>query len=109
MPTATHPCMSRLWMSQILAAAGATLASIDVASRIEQVAADYRTWDVPLGAFDLVVLAEVLQWEGMLKPVLLLGRAADALHADGQVVILEPLREEDGPPIRWPLHQLECF
>ena len=85
----------------------ATLHSIELKNPIQQIAADYRTWDVPLGEFDLVLLAEVLQLENESNAVILLGRSADALQADGQVVILEPLREVDGPSLPLAAHQLE--
>jgi 2-polyprenyl-3-methyl-5-hydroxy-6-metoxy-1,4-benzoquinol methylase len=84
-----------------------TYHSIDVQSRLETVEADYRTWDVPLGEFDLVIIPEVLQLESDAEAVILLGRAADALREGGEVAIFETLNEHDGPAIALATHALE--
>ncbi|MFO1066295.1 MAG: methyltransferase [Pirellulales bacterium] len=74
-----------------------TYDSIDLLSRLTTIDDDYRTWDVPLGEFDLVVIPEILQLESDADAVILLGRACDALRVGGEIVILETLNEADGP------------
>ena len=76
-----------------------TFESVELLDRLTVVEADYRSWDVPLGAFDMVILPEVLQLESDADGVTLLGRAADALRPGGEVVIFERLNETDGPAL----------
>ncbi|MCC6510339.1 MAG: methyltransferase domain-containing protein [Pirellulaceae bacterium] len=85
----------------------ATYASIDLMDRVTLIEDDYRTWSPPLAQFDLVVLPEVVQLEQDPAAVILLGRAADALRATGQLVILETLREDDGPALPLAIQGLE--
>ncbi len=84
---------------QMLEHCRATFASIDLLDRVTMIADDYRTWSTPLGEFDLVLLPQVLQLEQEPSAVILLGRAADALRVGGRAVILETLREPDGPAL----------
>jgi 2-polyprenyl-3-methyl-5-hydroxy-6-metoxy-1,4-benzoquinol methylase len=93
--------------AQMLAQCEATYASIDLLQRWTAIEDDYRSWSTPLGQFDLVILPEVLQLEQDADAVILLGRAADALRAGGQVVILETLRESDGPAVALATQALE--
>lgn len=92
---------------EMLAQCKATYASIDLLQRWTAITDDYRSWPTPLGQFDLVILPEVLQLEQDADAVILLGRAADALRAGGQVVILETLRENDGPSVALATQALE--
>lgn len=92
---------------QMLAQCRATYASVDLLQRWTAIEDDYRSWSTPLGQFDLVILPEVLQLEQDADAVILLGRAADALRAGGQVVILETLRESDGPRVTLATQALE--
>lgn len=84
-----------------------TFASIDVSGRIESIEADYTHWDVPLQGFDLVLLGEVLQLEDDHGAIMLLGRSADSLRPHGELVLLEPLWEQDGPQLPLAIHSLE--
>ena len=90
-----------------LALARQTYSAVEIEDRVTWVEADYRTWDMPLGEFDLVLLPEVLQLEGDADAVVLLGRAMDALKVGGEVVVLEPLLEPDGPELAIAAHALE--
>jgi 2-polyprenyl-3-methyl-5-hydroxy-6-metoxy-1,4-benzoquinol methylase len=90
-----------------LAQCQATFASIDLLDRWTPIEDDYRTWSTPLDEFDLVILPEVLQLEDDAAAVILLGRSADALREGGQVVIVETLREADGPSVPLATQALE--
>lgn len=90
-----------------LAQCHATYSSIDLLPQCRFVEDDYRTWSTPLGEYDLVILPEVLQLENDAAAVILLGRAADALRQDGQVVIFETLNESDGPALQLATQALE--
>lgn len=85
--------------ADMLAHCHATFASVDLLDRVTMIEDDYRTWSTPLGAFDLVILPEIVQLEADPSAVILLGRAADALREGGSAVILETLREPDGPDL----------
>lgn len=93
--------------AQMLAQCRATYASVDLLHRWTAIEDDYRSWSTQLGQFDLVILPEVLQLEQDADAVILLGRAADALRAGGQVVVLETLRESDGPLVTLATQSLE--
>ncbi len=54
-----------------------------------------------------MILPEVVQLDQDPAAVILLGRAADALRDGGQVVILETLREADGPMLALATQGLE--
>lgn len=74
-----------------------TYQSIEIDSRAQWIADDYRRWDVPLERYDLVLLPEVVQLEQDSDAVILLGRACDGLRVGGEVIVVEPLLEQDGP------------
>ncbi len=76
-----------------------TFASIDLNERATHIEGDYRQWDVPLASYDMVLLPENLQLENDADAVVLLGRSWDALKEGGELVILEPLLEVDGPTL----------
>ncbi len=90
-----------------IALARQTYSAVEIEDRVTWVEADYRSWDAPLGSYDMVLLPEVLQLESDSDGVILLGRALDALRAGGEVVILEPLLEPDGPELAIAAHALE--
>ncbi|MHC3469977.1 class I SAM-dependent methyltransferase [Streptomyces sp. 7R007] len=52
---------------------------------VEVVVADFETWPVPAGAFDLVVSATAFHW---IDPAVRLTRAADALRPGGRIAII---------------------
>lgn len=85
----------------------ATFSSIELLDRCALIEDDYRTWSTPLAEFDLVVLPEVVQLEQDAAAVVLLGRAVDALKPNGQLVIMETLREADGPALALATQGLE--
>ena len=85
----------------------ATYASVDLLDRVTLIEDDYRTWSTPLGEFDLVILPEIVQLEQDPAAVILLGRAADCLRDSGRAVILETLREPDGPALPLATQALE--
>ncbi len=92
---------------EMLAQCQATFASVELLDRVTMIEDDYRTWSTPLGHFDLVILPEVVQLEPEETAVILLGRAADALRVGGRAVIVETLREPDGPSLPLATQALE--
>lgn len=92
---------------EMLAQCHATFASVELLDRVTLIEDDYRTWSTPLGEFDLVILPEIVQLEADPAAVILLGRAADCLRTHGRVVMLETLREPDGPDLPLATQALE--
>ena len=64
------------------------------ASRVETVAGDYLTDDLP-GGFDLVFLSAIVHSNSAAENRRLIGKSTDALNAGGRLVVLDWLMSED--------------
>jgi hypothetical protein len=84
-----------------------TYKSIELTARHTAIVDDYRTYDVELGQYDMVILPDLVEIENDADAVTLLGRSADAVPVGGEVVLIEQLTDEGGPPISITQRNLE--
>lgn len=73
--------------------------SLELADRAETIAGDWLTAPIPAASFDRVLLANVVHLEPSDRARALVLRAAQGLRPGGQLVVVDALREVDGPSL----------
>lgn len=69
--------------------------SLGLAERVEQIAGDYHSIELPAASFDRIILANVLHLESPADAASLITRAADALKPAGELVVIDSLADDD--------------
>jgi ubiquinone/menaquinone biosynthesis C-methylase UbiE len=78
--------------------------SLGLADRVETIAGDYHSIELPVASFDRIILANVLHLESPADAASLIARTAAALKPAAELIVIDSLVEDE--PTRAPAHAI---